>query len=116
MESGVPLSKFGAHPAYLNAGEVPLGGRGSLGRSPFFAQLDLHTDYPWKLSDRMKLSFIGAFFNVFNSQKVRIIDQNFEVSADTIYPTSTTSPTVSLARFMNTRIPAVIFWTHAQVF
>ena len=33
MESGVPLSKFGAHPAYLNAGEVPIGGRGSLGRS-----------------------------------------------------------------------------------
>ena len=29
----------------------------------------------------MKLSFIGDFFNVFNSKKVRLIDQNFEVGA-----------------------------------
>src|SRR5262249_15324837 len=57
MESGVPLSKFGAHPGYLNAGEVPLGGRGSLGRSPYFAQLDLHADYPWAINERLKLRF-----------------------------------------------------------
>jgi hypothetical protein len=81
MESGVPLSKFGAHPAYLNAGEVPIGGRGSLGRSPFFTQLDLHADYPWVLSERTKLSFIADFFNVFNSRPVRLVDQNFESSA-----------------------------------
>jgi hypothetical protein len=81
MESGVPLSKFGAHPAYLNAGEVPIGGRGSLGRSPFFTQLDLHADYPWQLTERMKLSFIGDLFNVFNSRPVRLVDQNFESSA-----------------------------------
>ncbi|HEV7797395.1 MAG TPA: TonB-dependent receptor [Pyrinomonadaceae bacterium] len=81
MESGVPLSKFGAHPAYLNAGEVPIGGRGSLGRSPFFSQLDLHADYPWVLSERTKLSFIADFFNVFNSRPVRLVDQNFEAAA-----------------------------------
>jgi hypothetical protein len=81
MESGVPLSKFGAHPAYLNAGEVPIGGRGSLGRSPFFTQLDLHADYPWVLSERTKISFVADFFNVFNSRPVRITDQNFEASA-----------------------------------
>jgi len=81
MESGVPLSKFGAHPAYLNAGEVPIGGRGSLGRSPFFTQLDLHADYPWVLSERTKLSFIADFFNVFNSRPIRLVDQNFESSA-----------------------------------
>ena len=86
MESGVPLSKFGAHPAYLNAGEVPIGGRGALGRSPYFAQLDLHADYPWAISERMKLSFIGDFFNVFNSRRVRLIDQNFEVSAGVLNP------------------------------
>ena len=86
MESGVPLSKFGAHPAYLNAGEVPLGGRGSLGRSPFFAQLDLHADYPWQISERMRLSFIGDFFNVFNTTKLRLIDQNFEVQAGVLNP------------------------------
>jgi hypothetical protein len=29
----------------------------------------------------MKLSFIGDFFNVFNSTKIRLIDQNFETQA-----------------------------------
>ncbi|HSS22602.1 MAG TPA: TonB-dependent receptor [Pyrinomonadaceae bacterium] len=86
MESGVPLSKFGAHPAYLNAGEVPIGGRGSLGRSPFFTQLDMHADYPWQVTERMKLSFIGDFFNVFNSRPVRLVDQNFETSAGVLNP------------------------------
>ena len=84
MESGVPLSKFGAHPAYLNAGEVPIGGRGSQGRSPFFSQIDLHADYPWMISERMKLSFVGDFFNIFNTQTQRITDQNFESSAGTL--------------------------------
>lgn len=86
MESGVPLSKFGAHPAYLNAGEVPIGGRGSLGRSPFFTQVDLHVDYPWAISERMKMSFIGDFFNLFNSRPVRLIDQNFEAQAGVLNP------------------------------
>src|SRR5205807_5133150 len=81
MESGVPLSKFGAHPAYLNAGEVPIGGRGSLGRSPFFSQIDFHADYPWKISERLRMSFIGDFFNLFNSRPVSLIDQNFESQA-----------------------------------
>lgn len=81
MESGVPYSKFGAHPVYLNAGEVPLGGRGSLGRSPFFSQFDVHADYPWVISENKKLSFIADFFNVFNSRPERLTDQNFESSA-----------------------------------
>jgi len=81
MESGVPLSKFGAHPVYLNAGEVPIGGRGSLGRSPFYSQIDLHADYPWRINERMRMSFIGDFFNLFNSTRLRLIDQNFETSA-----------------------------------
>jgi hypothetical protein len=84
MESGVPLSKFGAHPAYLNAGEVPIGGRGSLGRTPFYTQLDLHVDYPWRISERTKLSFIADFFNAFNSQPIRLTDQNFESTAGTL--------------------------------
>jgi hypothetical protein len=81
MESGVPFSKYGAHPAYLNAGEVPIGGRGAQGKAPFFTQLDLHADYPWIMSERTKLTFIADFFNVFNSRPVKLIDQNFESQA-----------------------------------
>jgi hypothetical protein len=86
MESGVPLSKFGAHPAYLNAGEVPIGGRGSLGRSPFYTQLDLHADYPWVISEHTKLSFVADFFNVFNNRAIRLVDQNFESTAGQLNP------------------------------
>jgi hypothetical protein len=35
VASGVPLSRFTAHPVYGNPGEVPIGGRGSLGRTPW---------------------------------------------------------------------------------
>ncbi|HSS19915.1 MAG TPA: TonB-dependent receptor [Pyrinomonadaceae bacterium] len=81
MESGVPFSKFGAHPAYLNAGEVPIGGRGAQGRAPFYTQLDMHADYPWQMTERLKVSFIADFFNVFNSRPLKLKDQNFETQA-----------------------------------
>ncbi len=75
MESGLPISEFLPHPVYLNAGEVPVGGRGKLGRTPFFTSLDLHADYPWQLTERAKISFIADFFNVTNSRKVLLPDQ-----------------------------------------
>ena len=75
MESGIPISEFLPHPVYLNAGEVPVGGRGKLGRTPFFEQLDLHADYPWVISERAKISFIADFFNVTNNRKLRLPDQ-----------------------------------------
>jgi hypothetical protein len=75
MESGIPISEFLPHPVYLNAGEVPVGGRGKLGRTPFFAQLDLHADYPWVINERAKVSFIADFFNVTNNRRIRLPDQ-----------------------------------------
>jgi len=86
MESGVPLSEFLAHPVYANAGEVPLGGRGKLGRSPFYGRLDLHGDYPYKFNERMKLTFVGDFFNVTNNQEVRLIDQFRESTLGQLNP------------------------------
>ncbi len=75
MESGLPVSEFLPHPVYLNAGEIPVGGRGKLGRTPFFSTLDLHADYPFQITERAKLSFIADFFNVTNSRKVLLPDQ-----------------------------------------
>lgn len=70
-QSGVPLSFLGDHPIYLNPGEVPIGGRGAVGRTPASAQLDMHMDYPvpfTRVSDRFKLKLAMDFFNVTNSQ------------------------------------------------
>ncbi|HEY8186955.1 MAG TPA: carboxypeptidase regulatory-like domain-containing protein [Pyrinomonadaceae bacterium] len=87
MESGVPISEFLAHPVYINSpGEVPVGGRGKLGRTPFFARLDLHGNYPWQISERMKLNFIVDFFNVTNSRKVRLPNQFRESTAGQLNP------------------------------
>jgi hypothetical protein len=75
LESGVPINDLLPHPVYLNAGEVPINGRGSLGRTPFFGQLDLHADYPWVINERYRMSFIADFFNVTNNTKLRLPDQ-----------------------------------------
>jgi hypothetical protein len=97
MESGVPISELLAHPAYLNAGEVPAGGRGELGRTPFFAQLDLHANYPYRLSEHLRLSLVGDVFNVTNNRALRLPDQNRQITVgqdnqDFLKPLSFHSP------------------------
>jgi len=76
FETGLPISKFDPHPVYLNVGEIPLGGRGSQGRTPNYARFDVHTDYAWSITEKTRLKFIADFFNVFNSQKLRRPDEN----------------------------------------
>lgn len=80
LETGVPINKLYAHPVYANAGEIPVGGRGSLGRTATYTRFDFHVDYPWKMSERRSLKFIADFFNVFNSTKIRLPDQNFQTT------------------------------------
>ncbi len=76
FETGLPINKLDPHPVYLNTGEVPVGGRGSQGRTPSYARFDLHSDYSWAITEKTKLKFIADFFNVFNSQKLRRPDEN----------------------------------------
>ncbi len=75
IESGVPLNDLFPHPVYLNAGEIPFGGRGILGRSPNYYQIDLHADYPYVINEKMRISFIADLFNVTNVRKQRYPDQ-----------------------------------------
>jgi len=75
IQSGLPMSNLAAHPVYLNAGEVPLGGRGSLGRTPTDFRLDLHFDYPIRLSERAKIGLVGDIFNITNTQTLMLINQ-----------------------------------------
>jgi hypothetical protein len=75
IESGLPMSNLAAHPVYLNSGEVPLGGRGILGRTPTDLRIDLHADYPFKFSERVKLGLVGDVFNITNTRTLRLINQ-----------------------------------------
>lgn len=79
-ESGQPISKLGAHPVYDNGGEIPLGGRGTVGRVASNMQIDLHADYPVTIRETNKLKFAWDVFNVLNSRSLTAIDQFSDLS------------------------------------
>jgi hypothetical protein len=76
IEGGIPINDLRAHPAYQNAGEIPVGGRGSLGRTSTTGQADIHAEYAWKLNEKHTLSFGGDFFNITNQRTQLRVDQN----------------------------------------
>lgn len=75
VESGTPISVLGNHPVYLNAGEVPIGGRGVLGRTNTIWTPDLKLDYPWKINEWSTLRFSLDAFNIFNLRTLAYVDQ-----------------------------------------
>jgi len=77
IESGVPLSDLRAHPVYQNAGEVPVGGRGALGRTPTNGEGDLHTEYKIKVGEKAALQFGADLFNLAN-QKTQLREDEFQ--------------------------------------
>ncbi len=78
--AGAPISKLGAHPAYDDPGEIPIGGRGTVGTTASNYQLDLHADYPLPLGERYKIKFTFDAFNVTNSRSLTGVNQNVELS------------------------------------
>ena len=86
MQSGSPISNFLAHPAYDNAGEIPIGGRGSLGRTDWIWPVDVHADYTIKLRENLALKFVGDMFNVFNQKHVIYVDQWSQLDGGTPNP------------------------------
>ena len=65
---------------YQNSGEVPIGGRGALGRTSMLGQGDMHADYPWKLNEHSTVRFAVDLFNVTNSKTATVVDQNRDLS------------------------------------
>ena len=79
--SGQPITNFGAHPVYQNAGEIPLGaGRGTLGRNASNYQVDGHADYPVKLGEKYNLKLAFDAFNVTDSRSLLAVDQDSALS------------------------------------
>jgi len=76
VQSGVPLTTLVAQQAYQNAGEVPINGRGDLGRAPVTGTVDAHIEYPWKINERMSLKFGFDAFNIANSKRPTLFNQN----------------------------------------
>jgi hypothetical protein len=78
--AGTPISELGAHPVYTDPGEVPIGGRGIVGKTASNYQLDLHADYPLQLGERYKIKFTFDTFNVTNSRSLTAVDQDIATS------------------------------------
>jgi hypothetical protein len=76
LQTGVPLTTLYAQYAYQNAGEVPWFGRGDLGRAPVVGTVDLHAEYPLKLTEKLSLKFGFDAFNIGNTKRDTLINQN----------------------------------------
>jgi hypothetical protein len=76
FQTGTPISDFLAHPAYFNAGEIPSGGRGSLGRTPSWGNVDLKAEYAWRITEKGRLHFGVDMFNITNMRHNLRVDQN----------------------------------------
>lgn len=86
VQTGTPISKLMAHPAYDNAGEIPVGGRGALGRTDATFPLDFHADYTVKVGEKRRVKFVADLFNLFNQKRITRVHQWAELSAGTPNP------------------------------
>ncbi len=93
-QSGVPLSYLGDHPAYLNQGEVPLGGRGAAGRTPAAVQMDLKGEYTLPIHESKVLKLGLDAINVTNSQPIGAKVQYTQQTA-TGYPVVGNTPNLN---------------------
>jgi hypothetical protein len=80
LDTGTPINDLKAHPVYLNAGEIPVNGRGSLGRLPTTGEVDLHVEYPWKISEKKSLHLGMDMFNIADARRITGINQNEDLS------------------------------------
>jgi hypothetical protein len=81
--SGVPLTTLAAQEIYGNAGEVPLFGRGDLGRSPVTGTVGAHLMYPIKFGETKQLKLTFDAFNIANTKRfirsTQDVDLSFQV-------------------------------------
>jgi len=83
LATGTPITELAAHPVYLNAGEIPIGGRGALGRTPTTGAVSAHVDYLWNMTERFHLRFGADLFNVANTKRLEYEDENIDLSFGT---------------------------------
>jgi hypothetical protein len=83
FQSGIPINDLKAHPVYENAGEVPVNGRGSLGRTPLIGTVDLHLEYGHPLTEKTSLHFGADLFNIANAKRQLYVNQDEDLAFGT---------------------------------
>jgi len=84
VQTGTPVNQLAAHPVYLNAGEVPIGGRGSQGRTPTTGTVDFHGEYPIRLTEKMRLHLGADLFNIGFAKRQQYVNQNIDLGFGTV--------------------------------
>ena len=84
VQTGTPINQLAAHPVYLNAGEVPIGGRGSQGRTPTTGTVDFHGEYPIKITESARLHIGADLFNIGFAKRVQYVNQNIDLGFGTV--------------------------------
>ena len=81
IQTGTPKTAYLAHPVYENAGEIPFGGRGGLGRTPTSYLFDVSLSYVIRIpgTKTQAVTFRGDVFNIFNQQVVQTYDTNLDI-------------------------------------
>ncbi len=82
-KGGFPLNAYGYSSAYNNH-ELFLAPRGSLGRGPDQYELDLHLNYPIKLSQNKEINLLVDIFNVLDRQSITRLDERFNRPSDVV--------------------------------
>jgi hypothetical protein len=84
IQSGVPLTTLAAQSNYGNYGEVPIFGRGDLGRLPMTGTVDAHVEYPWLIREGKYLHLAVDFQNIANTKRPLAINQFVDLSYQTL--------------------------------
>ena len=106
FETGTPINILLSHPVYENAGEVPQGGRGALGRTVLSGTVDAHLEYAHPITERTSFHIGLDMFNIANSRRQLFVNQNKDLdfgvaNADFQKPTTITNGAVD-ARSLGT--------------
>ena len=79
IQTGVPLTTLTAQEAYLDPGEVPQFGRGDLGRAPVTGTVDVHLDYPVRLSETKSLHFTIDMLNIADTRRNLLVNEDADL-------------------------------------
>lgn len=86
-QSGTPISRLGYHDGYGRY-ELFLVERGTEGRSPDTARLDVNVAYTLKLADKQRLRFVVEVTNLLDSQATTVIDQRYNFAQSDVGQTN----------------------------
>ncbi|MGH9712765.1 MAG: TonB-dependent receptor [Candidatus Acidiferrales bacterium] len=114
VSTGTPISELAAHPVYQNAGEVPIGGRGSQGTTPTTGRVDFHGDYVMNVTEKMHLRFGVDLFNIANTKRTLFFNQNLDLglgvsNADFLKPANLTGAPISASSGIQSPFNARVF-------